>query len=424
MGGGGGGLFGAVLNIVSFAVPVLRPIAIGYNLINSVANDNPLGLASAAFGAYGGLDGATDFGGASGGEWQGSLDPLGDSAAMSDWAGTSLAGTADNPFLGSEGLQNAVNSDSNAWSNMVGDTVKGLDQSLSSTTAPQALGMFSAPSGGFDTSAINGLDLPDSSSFTPGATETSLNNTSFDTTGATPQQTTPTTLEGIGSEDPFATTEGVNKDYNKLTGYGLDNGYGKGNSGLPIGTESQVMNTWDKLTTPIGGGKSRAPTPLEWGGKIALGLGDLYSGAQARGIMEKQFNAANNWTDPNRARGDTANQLWQQNYQDPMAGYNEFMTGAGREFTDQARAQAAKSGRRGAYLNSGRMNSDLASLFMKNQLNRGNALAQGFASGQNNYSATASAAPGYANMVKNQFSPLGSLFGQWEKYNRLGLEGE
>jgi hypothetical protein len=59
---------------------------------------------------------------------------------------------------------------------------------------------------------------------------------------------------------------------------------------------------------------------------------------------------------------------------------------------------------------------------MKNQLARGNALKEGFAAGNNNYSATASAAPGYANMVKNQFSPLGDLFGQWERYNQLGLE--
>jgi hypothetical protein len=140
-------------------------------------------------------------------------------------------------------------------------------------------------------------------------------------------------------------------------------------------------------------------------GRGLSALFDMGSNKEAMGIMQRQFDAANNWTDPNRARGDQANQMWLQNFQDPKAGYNEFMTGAGREFTDQARAQAAKSGNR-KYMQ-GKLQSDLASLYMKNQFARGNALQQGFVGGQNNYAATASAAPGYASMVRNQYAPVG-----------------
>jgi hypothetical protein len=113
-----------------------------------------------------------------------------------------------------------------------------------------------------------------------------------------------------------------------------------------------------------------------------------------------------NANNPNRARGDYANQEWQRNFQDPRAGYNEFMTGAGREFTDQARAQAAKSGRRGAYLNSGKMQSDLASLFMKNQLARGDSLSRGFEGNINDNNARAAYDTAMMPMIRNQNAPL------------------
>jgi len=186
-------------------------------------------------------------------------------------------------------------------------------------------------------------------------------------------------MEGIGSTpamDTLGSTNRLQSYLNTIKGGG--------------------MNMWDALTTPIGGGQRKlfgAPTPLGMAGRGLSALFDMGSNKEAMGIMQRQFDAANNWTDPNRARADEANRMWLQNFQDPKAGYDEFMTGAGREFTDQARAQAAKSGSRGRYLNSGKMQSDLASLFMKNQLSRGDSLSRGFANGQNNYAASASAAP-------------------------------
>lgn len=469
---GGGGFFGTVLNIVSFAVPVLRPVAIAYNLASSVVNENPLGMLTSAAGAYDAFGGGVDFGGAPAGEWAGSLDPLGDASgfgldmmgapasdvALDNWSGTPFEGASEAGFLGSEGLQNAVNSDSNAWTNMVGDTVKGFDQSLAVpgiasnlSTGLESLGQtpITSPSASLDSFGIPGQ----SSSFATGTTE-NVFSPSTDNTGMLGLEDVsteaPSTLEGMnsrwGSTDSFGEvtpkSAGLNKTF-PLTGaqeplYTYENKdflTGKTGTGLstpgninPLNgqqfTQGLEMNNlpdiFKRLTTPIGnGGGVQAMSPLTMGLKGFGALDSLFQGKKAQDFMERQFNAANNWTDPNRARGDEANRLWQQNFNDPRAGYNEFMTGAGREFTDQARAQAAKSGRRGAYLNSGKMQSDLASLFMKNQLQRGQALAGGFAGGQNNYAATASAAPGYASMIRNQNAPIFDVLGEVSKNRSL-----
>lgn len=182
---------------------------------------------------------------------------------------------------------------------------------------------------------------------------------------------------------------------------------------------NNLPDIFKKLTTQIGGGRSVPMSPLTMGLKGVGALDSLMQGRKAQEMVERQFNAANNWQDPNRARGDFANQQWQQSFTDPRQAYNEFMGGAGREFTDQARAQAAKSGRRGAYLNSGRMNSDLASMFMKQLPQYRQSVAGGFAGGQNNYAATASAAPGYASMIRNQNAPIFDALGEISKTSAL-----
>jgi hypothetical protein len=169
-------------------------------------------------------------------------------------------------------------------------------------------------------------------------------------------------------------------------------------------------NMYNTMTTPIGGrrdGLFQAPSPLSMLFQGAGALDSMNTNRQARSYLENARNGLNgNASNPNRARGDYANQAWQQNYQDPMAGYNEFMTGAGREFTDQARAQAAKSGRRGGYLNSGKMQSDLASLFMKNQFARGDSLARGFEKNENDNNARAAYDTAMLSLLKNQNAPL------------------
>jgi len=439
--GGGGNVFGTILNIVSFAVPALRPIAIGFNMANSVINENPLGMASAAFGAYnlGGDAFGLDQMGAEASsvgldDWTsnatGGLSSIGTEA---NWYDTPLAGTEESPFLGSEGLQNAVTDDPGAWGDMVQNTVQGLDQSLATPIAA--------------TNMSTGLDsLGISSSSTPMGFDTPIGPTDqvSDILGEVPNTlpgNEPTTLEGMNNRwDSGMKMEGIspqkytyeNKDFltgKTGTGFNLPGNLNPltPNQFTPTPTQftqglemNNLPDIFKRLTTPIGnGGGVQAMSPLTMGLKGFGALDSLFQGKRAQDMMERQFSAANNWTDPNRARGDEANRLWQQNFNDPHAGYNEFMTGAGREFTDQARAQAAKSGRRGAYLNSGKMQSDLASLFMKNQLQRGQALAGGFAGGQNNYAATASAAPGYASMIRNQNAPIFDVLGEVSKNRSL-----
>lgn len=177
----------------------------------------------------------------------------------------------------------------------------------------------------------------------------------------------------------------------------------------PYTIGEKMSSFWDKInTSPTSeAGKQAGYSPLQAGLKGLGGLDSYLRNKDAMKMMQEQMGRANSWVDPNRARGDWANQEWQANFSDPKAGYDTFMTGAGRDFTDQARAAAAKSGRRGAYLNTGRMQSDLASLWAKNQGQRGASLAQGFVGG-NNSAATAGAtmAPAYASMVKNSNAPI------------------
>ena len=215
------------------------------------------------------------------------------------------------------------------------------------------------------------------------------------------------------SQDPFRTTETVNKDYSKLTGYGIDNLYGKGITGLPVGTEGELKNIWKTMTNPIGGNKMnnsilsklfKAPSPLEIGVRGLGALDSCNQGNKAQDMVGEQMNRMRGAEDSNAARGSFANSEWQKAQSDPMYGYDSFMQGAGRDFVNQARAAAAKSGSRGGYVNSGRMNSDLASLWQKNQSQRATSLAGGFANQP--YSGSSSLTPGYASLIKNQNAPL------------------
>ena len=194
---------------------------------------------------------------------------------------------------------------------------------------------------------------------------------------------------------------------------------------------NNMSNMWSKLTTPIGGNKMgtgglsslfKAPTPLELG---VRGLGSLDSwlqGKKAQDVMEEQMNRMRGAEDSNAARGSAANDMWLRTQQDPMYGYDSFMQGAGRDFTNNARAASAKSGSRGSYLNSGRMNSDLASLWQKNQTQRASSIAGGFSNSP--YSSSSSMTPGYANLIKNQNAPLfQGLSGAMQSFKLADLFG-
>lgn len=168
-----------------------------------------------------------------------------------------------------------------------------------------------------------------------------------------------------------------------------------------------ASNMWDKLTTPMGGkqaGMFQKPTPLSMGVR-ALGSLDSWSqGKRAQEMLEEQMNRSRGMGDQNAARGTFANNEWMKTQSDPMYGYGSFMQGAGRDFVNNARAAASKSGNRGGYLNTGRMNSDLASLWQKNQTQRAQSLTGGFANDP--YASSNSITPSYANLIKNQNAPL------------------
>ncbi len=262
-----------------------------------------------------------------------------------------------------------------------------------------------------DFSAINGYDMPyEALSGTDFGSPELFQPGSGALEGISPEYIVPDSYSSLEGVDPFETTDMVNKGWNRATGYGLDNMYGKNAFGIPQGTAQEIKNMYNFMTQPMGGqrpGLFQAPSPLEMlykGGKAFM---DYRSNKDAMGMYEDQLNKVRSYQDPNRARGDFANKQWQQGISDPMAGYQDFMMGGGRQFIDQARAQAAKGGKRGSYINSGKMNSDLASLYMKNQIERQNMLKGGFASSPNNEETTMKYMGPLMDMELNKYAPFG-----------------
>jgi len=188
------------------------------------------------------------------------------------------------------------------------------------------------------------------------------------------------------------------------------------------------MSLKDFMTSPIGGGQRglfQAPTPLGMVGKGLSALFDVNSNKNAMKFYKTTMDQMNNWVDPNRARGDQANNMWLQNWQNPTQAYSEFMTGAGRDFVESQRRQASQGGHRGNYLNSGKAASDLLSAFMKQQSARGDALAHGFVGGNNNYAQSATMAPAMASMIRNQYAPIGQAISSIDRgFNLYDLFGE
>jgi hypothetical protein len=215
-----------------------------------------------------------------------------------------------------------------------------------------------------------------------------------------------------GIQSPI--TKPYTPDYGTMADAEAAVNYGTTGESYPLGIDTLgSTNKFSSLLNTIRGGGMgmndlaglfKKPTPLELG---VRGLGSLDSwiqGKKAQDVMEEQMNRMRGAEDSNAARGSAANDMWLRTQQDPMYGYDSFMQGAGRDFTNNARAAAAKSGSRGSYLNSGRMNSDLASLWQKNQTQRAASIAGGFSNSP--YSSSSTLTPGYANLIKNQNAPL------------------
>lgn len=390
---------------------------------------NPMTLAMLAATIYSGGAGAGLWGGAGAGAAGMGAAELGTLAA-----GDAMAGIGASEFgMGLGGLSAGA-----ASSLTSGDAMAGLipAEDLSSWIGS---GMFEGDvatnlSSMFDSSAINGLDLPQTGINgldlpTPDAFNTF--NPATDGYGMGQEVFSPD-VSSLGSPEMFGPPQASEMEGLYLDDYGggtnaageFVNGSGRRsvidsisetmrNLGVDRETAAKLTqggkSMFSNLTKPIGGSKY-GPSPLG----VGQGLAKLYSAYNSEnqlkdilGKFQGMYDSATSYQDPNRSRGDTANSLWTENYTNPKAGYNEFMTGAGREFTDQARAQAAKSGKRGSYLNSGKMQSDLASLWMKNQNSRGDSLSRGFSSGNNTSMEALKYAPGLMDMYNKQGGSMG-----------------
>jgi len=370
------------------------PIGAGVYSVANSGGDIGKGLAAAAMTYAGGEMGGVGSG-AEGGSW---YTPAGN---LSNLFSDTSPLTVD-PTTGSEP------SISNPIASEVPTSVGNMEQGF------RELSQNLSPSG-WNQSALN----PEGSSLSNTGT-TSL---SGDASAWNPGSGELPKYDGITNTTPYTPDYDTPADIQQAVDYGTNGAdipNGMDTSGSTNRFQSYAntiknggMSMKDMLTNPIGGKMNtngilsklfQAPSPLEIG---VRGLGALDSwnqGKKAQALLADQYSKSGLSSDSNAQRGMTANNMWSQTQQDPMYGYDTFMQGAGHDFVNQARAAAAKNGSRGGYLNSGRMNTDLASLWQKNQTQRATSLAGGFAS--NPYAAQDSIIPAYASMVRNQNSPI------------------
>jgi hypothetical protein len=364
------------------------------------------------------------------------LGTLGSTSAMAGTLGSGLSGTTLASLgldagalggivagIGGLGLEGASGVISDIGS-LVGDIAGfdpatmgyGMGDAISSVLDPSMINGLDPSAFMPDFSAINGYDMPyEALSGTDFGSPELFQPGSGALEGISPEYIVPDSYSSLEGVDPFETTDMVNKGWNRATGYGLDNMYGKNAFGIPQGTAQEIKNMYNFMTQPMGGqrpGLFQAPSPLN---TLFRGVGALDSMKQNREAMDylEKMRAGidGNASNPNRPRGDFANQQWMNGISNPMAGYQDFMMGGGREFIDKARAAAAKGGRRGSYLNSGKIQSDLASLYMKNQIDRQNMIKGGFEDNVNDTSAKAAYDSAMVPMIKNQNAPLFQMLG-------------
>jgi hypothetical protein len=412
--GGGGGLFGNdILNWIGQAAASYfgGPIGAGIYSMANTGGDIGKSLMAAGMTYAGGEMGGVGSG-AEGGSW---YSPAGDLSKLfseaSPWTVDPTTGlnVLSGDVAAQSGLEGLFGNDG-FYSSLANGSEPTLLNSVASEAPTSVTNMEQGfrdlsqnlnPTG-WNTSALN----PDVSSLS------NTGSTAFRDYGIETPNTTPYTRDyGTPADAQNAVDYGTS---------GADTPNGMDTLGSTNKFQSYVntiknggMSMKDMLTNPIGGKMNnggilsklfKAPTPLEMGVR-GLGAFDSWNqGKKAQDTMREQMSRMSGAEDNNAARGSAANGMWTENFRNPRAGYDEFMRGAGRDAVNTMRATAAKSGNRGSYLNSGRYNSDLESMFLKNQNARGNALSQGFST--NPYQASSSMAPGLAGMIKNQNAPL------------------
>ena len=170
----------------------------------------------------------------------------------------------------------------------------------------------------------------------------------------------------------------------------------------------------NNLFDPIGGkrpGIFQAPSPANLVGRGVNAFMDYRSNQDAMKMYEDQLEKMRGYVDPNRARGDFANTQWQKNVQDPETRFREWMNGAGGIMRDQMAAKGAAGGRRGGYMNSGRMETDLRRNSLADQDNYLRTLQGGFSQGNNNEAEIMKYMAPLAGMERNRYAPFGQAIG-------------
>lgn len=471
-GGGGGGILGTVLGVASAFIPVLQPVAIAYNSVKAIQSGNPWNIAMAGFGAYNALSGGFGGGSSSsgldnlssasymgdmGGGGYGGLGSIGDqlssNAYMGDMGGGGSPGSGwlTDPTTGAEfwggsptangalqtGLDGSMElpdwAKSSSFNNMpgfnpggeVGKTITGLSKSVGDigssgnwtdfSGSTGLKGGLSPDLGGMQSDTFN-LASPTTDTSTLGSTI----NQSISPDNYGPPQTT-SSLDGMNSGQGISVdggTQGIqpqtytyeNKDFlTGRNGTGMNADVSELAPNFKQGLEmNNVPDIFKKLTTPVGSAQGVQATPLGLGARGLSALYDMRQQGKAQKFYQDQINQGNQWADQNAQRNQWAGNEWMKSQSDPMYGYDAFLRGAGGDFLAQARAKAAQTGNRGAYLNSGRMQTDLANLWLKSQSQRAQSLTSGFSQG-NPYAGSNQLTAGYADMMKNKSSPLGQF---------------
>ena len=461
--GGGGGILGTVLGITSAFIPALQPVAIAYNSVKAIQSGNPLNIAMAGFGAYNAFSGAGGLGGGGYspdniGSYGNFTGPMPESAfnfsspsglemsvgsgwntdpitGAESWGGSPVANGALTTGLdGSTQLPDWAKSAN--FNNMpgfnptgeVGSTITGLNKSLGDIGSSSNFGDFANSTGlkGNSTLGLGGMQSGDTFNVSSPTTDTasigSTINESIapDNFGQTAQNT-PSSLDGLNSGQGIKADGGIqglqpqsytyeNKDFlTGRNGTGMNADVSELAPNFKQGLEmNNLPDIWNKLNTPVGSTQGVQATPLGMGARGLAALYDMRQQGKAQDFLKSQINQSNQWSDQNAQRNQFAGNEWMKSQSDPMYGYDTFMRGAGGDFLAQARARAAQTGNRGSYLDSGRMNTDLANLWLKNQGQRSQSLAGGFSQG-NPYQGGNQLTAGYADMMRNKAAPLGQF---------------
>lgn len=182
--------------------------------------------------------------------------------------------------------------------------------------------------------------------------------------------------------------------------------------GVPRETAANLSQGAGKMynfmtQSPGKAGMFKAPSPLEMlykGGKAFM---DYRSNKEAMGMYEDQIDKMRAWDDPNRARGDFANKEWMNTWSNPRQGFDQWMSGLGREFQQKANAAAAAGGKRGSYMNSGKGLTDLYSKWMAGQNDRANSIRGGFSEGRNTEADIMRYMAPMLEMKRNEYAPFG-----------------